>query len=73
MRRGFEFLFKGEGKAQVLSAELLREDPAGHWGKVPPERVISNKGNPVGSAVLCALPDGEGGYFPICFVPGALF
>lgn len=60
-------------EAELRGGEWWAQDPAGHWVKIPPERVISNKGNPVGSAVLCALPDGEGGYFPICFVPGALF
>ena len=42
---------------------------AGAWVPVPPERVIDNKGNPVGRAVLClrAGPPPE----ILCFVPGA--
>ena len=43
------------------------------WLEVPDKVVIYDKGNPVGLPVLCAIPNYDGGYNVLCFVPGALF
>lgn len=40
------------------------------WIAIPPESVIYNKGNPTGEPILCARPDGNGGWKVLCFVPG---
>ena len=50
-----------------LSGEHYSVFLAGEWREVPPERVITNRGNPVGRAVLCAM-----GAHIFCFVPGAM-
>lgn len=46
--------------------------PDGIWHRVPPERVITDRGNPVGPPILCSIPNPDGGYTILCFVPGAL-
>lgn len=46
--------------------------PNGVWADVPNDRVVTDKGNPVGQPVLCARRDSDGSYTVLCFIPGAL-
>ncbi|MEZ5888925.1 MAG: hypothetical protein R3D52_00900 [Xanthobacteraceae bacterium] len=45
--------------------------PDGKWIDIPPNRVIHDRGNPVGEPILCATWAFDG-WNVLCFVPGAL-
>lgn len=45
----------------------------GKWMDVPPEKVISNVGNPVGQAIVCYPVTATQPSDIFCFVPGAGF
>jgi hypothetical protein len=46
--------------------------PDGSWLFIPSGRVIRDKGNPVGEAILCVGRGSDGEWQVFCFVPGAL-
>ena len=46
--------------------------PDGRWIDIPPSRVITDRGNPVGEPILCATWALGGLWHVRCFVPGAL-
>lgn len=45
--------------------------PDGKWIDIPPNRVIHDRGNPVGEPILCETWAFDG-WNVLCFVPGAL-
>lgn len=60
-------------EAELREGTWWARAPDGAWLHIPADRVIHGRGNPVGQPVLCAPPNWDsGGYYPICFVPGAL-
>ena len=47
--------------------------PDGKWIDIPPDRVITDRFNPVGEPILCATwALSSGSWNVLCFVPGAL-
>jgi hypothetical protein len=59
-------------EAHVSQNRWKARAPDGSWLIVPPTRVITDRGNPVGEPILCAVNKGEGSWLVLCFVPGAL-
>jgi hypothetical protein len=44
---------------------------AGEWREVPPEVVIRNTGNPIGSAIVWYVQQGANTYYIRCFIPAS--
>ena len=84
-RQWFRDLRSPEGAFCCDEADCLRTEahlsddhwqaraPDGRWIDIPPGRVITDRGNPVGEPVLCATwALSSGSWNVLCFVPGAL-
>ena len=58
-------------EATIVGDRYRAALPNGQWVDVPPQIVITNRGNPTGEPILCAMPYQDGTYQLRCFVPGA--